>query len=697
MKSQKPKTIAIPPIVGMAELSADTVDREARTVELTFYSGAPVFRSPWFDDPYELEFEVSRKAAKLGRLNLGAPLIDSHRTYGGVGAILGVVEKAWIEDGQARAKVRFSKRDDVEPVWQDVLDRVIRNVSMGAYILEMEEVTEKGAKIKRFRATSWEPHELSLVPVPADAGAQVLEAKDASPRPCVIRFSASASAEAPTRAGAPKEHAMMIKVRLNATGDVVEIDEKDFDESLHTELLSATEGDEEGGTPTPKRKQATNADPKAVKHAVDDAIERNQALAAEVKRVAAAYGLDAVWARRHINLGTEIEQVIELAAEERAKRAPKTINDVGAGDDRESAGWRMDRMAEALAARATRRAVPEEARQYAHMTLVEAAFECLSFRGMARGLDVRSNASRIVELALGTADFPNLLANAANKMLMPEYEAAQPTYRMLAERQDLPDFKTASVLKVGDFPVPLQVAESGEIKIGTFNEEKDTFALATYGRRLVLSFQAIINDDLGSFNRVMRGAAVRLADFENGLWFTSLTSAAGAGPTLGDGGALFNSTAVTTAGGHANLTSSGTAISDDSIGVGRAAMRKQTSIDGIKLNIVPKYILTSPDKETLARRYTTLIGPNVAPSAQNPWAGTVEPISDANLTSANPWYLFADPMRHTTSVYGYLQGQAGPQVSTREGFEVLGVEMRVALHWGFAFVDFRGAYRNAGA
>lgn len=693
MKRRKQETRAVSPVRGIATLAAESIDRDARTVEMTFYSGAPVLRASLFDDPHELEFEVTRKAAKLSRLNAGASLIDSHRTYDGVGSILGVVEKAWIADGQARARVRFSKRPDVEPVWQDVLDGIVRNVSMGTYVLEAEEVTKTGAEMKRFRATSWEPYEISLVSVPADAGAQVLEAKDAEKRPCRIAFSASASADA-TGAGAPKGESMKIKVRLLANDEIVEIDERDFDEKLHTEELEVEPTDTELGKRSPRRAAAPKDDPKATKLAVDEALEREAARASEIKRIALAYGLDTAWATRHVQMNSTVEAAIEDAADERKNRAPKIVSinaSGGGGEDSSAPSWRAEKMAEALAARATRREIPEGARQYAHSTMVDMAFECLSWHGRERGLHPRYNASRVIELALTTSDYPNLLANAANKMLLPDYEAANPTYRMLAERQDLPDFKTASVLKAGDFPVPLQVAEEGEIKLGSFSEAKDSYALATYGRRLLFSFQAIVNDDLGAFSRIMRSAAVRLADFENSLWFTLLTSASGVGPTLGDAVALFN------AASHGNYTSSGTAISVDSLGVGRALMKKQTSLDGIKLNITPKYLLTSPDKETLARQYTTVIGANVAPGSQNPWAGMLEPISDANLSTANPWYLFADPMRAPVSVYGYLQGQAGPSVATRQGFEVLGVEMRVALYFGTAFIDYRGAYRNAGA
>jgi hypothetical protein len=679
------RDIRMPKLRMEASFEPTTLDAEKRTVEIRWYAGATIPRYSLFDGPYTLSFSMDPKAVRLGRLSSGsAPLKAGHVGNDDLSAVLGVIEKAWLAKDGGRALVRFSAREDVEPVFRDVQDGILRNVSMEAFIHAMDDVTTKGAEATHYLATDWEPLAVALVSVGADPGAQALsEGSEAS----ICKLNA--------RRGASQEDSMRIEVRLLATGETVEIEEADFDATLHSKL-SAEDG--EGNDPPKKAaKSVLQADPKAAKRAVDDALEAKDALEAEIKRVAAAFGLDSVWARRHINLGTKIEQVLDLAAEERAKRAPKTLNDIGFGEDHDSQGYRRERMAEALAARATRKPIPEAARQYAHQTLVELAYETLSWRGEHRGLHPRVDASRIVELALTTSDYPNLLANAANKILMPEYEAANPTYRMLAERQDLPDFKTASILKAGDFPVPLQVAEESEIKLGSFSEAKDTFALATYGRRLLFSFQAIVNDDLGAFARIMRAVAVRLADFENSLWFTLLTSASGAGPTLGDTGALFNATAVTTAGGHANLTASGTAISVDSIGVGRAAMRKQVSLDGIKLNVLPRYLLCSPDKETLARQYTTVLGPNLVSSSQNPWAGTLEPISDANLTSANPWYLFADPARWPVSVYGYLSGQAGPNIVTRQGFEVLGTEMRVALHFGIAFVDHRGAYRNAGA
>lgn len=624
------RRVSIPPVVVRLSASVEASPSAPRTAVATFYTGVPIARFDFFDGPYTLEFSMA--GADFARFNAGAPVQRNHSDD--LADQVGVVERAWIADGKALAQIRFSERPDVDALWEDVRAGIVRNVSMQATLLEVEDRTTRGGA-KTLRAKKWLPTALAIVPVGADPGAQFVALSNRETRECVY------------------------------LGGIMDTDDT-----------------EDTTTPTPEEKT--------------DEKRRKAALVREARihRLAKAFERGDLWAVRMIDTDLSADEIAELAAEERAKRAPKTVNDIGFGFDHDAPASRIERLALGLAARARGGAPDDAGREFYEFTLADAAAECLALGG--RRAYGRRPGMAEVRLALTTADYPNLLANTAQKLLLPQYEAAQPTYRLLAARRDLPDFKTASVLKAGDFPVPLQVGEAGEIQLGSFSEAKDTYALATYGRRLLFSLQSLVNDDLNAFARVMADYATRLADLENSIWFSLLTTASGAGPTLGDGGALFNATAVTTAGGHANLTSSGTAISVDSLGVGRAAIQKQTSLDGLKLNITPRYLLASPDKRTLAEQHVTAITPPAAASA-NPFASRLEVLSDANLTSANPWYLFADPARNPVSVYGYLQGQAGPDVATRAGFEVLGVEMRVAMHFGCAFVDFRGAYRNAGA
>lgn len=136
-----------------------TIDKEARTVEVAVSSEYPVRR--WFG------FEVldhSAEAVDLARLRAGAPLLMEHRGS----QQIGVVEEAWLDaDRKVRARVRFSRDPTVEPLWQDVVDGVRRNISCGYLIHDM--VLDRSVDgVDHYRVIAWETYEVSLVSVPAD-------------------------------------------------------------------------------------------------------------------------------------------------------------------------------------------------------------------------------------------------------------------------------------------------------------------------------------------------------------------------------------------------------------------------------------------------------------------------------------------------------------------------------------------------
>jgi phage head maturation protease len=146
-----------------------SANNDARTVDLVWSTGAPVKRSDWAGNSFIEELSLAPGAVRLERLNAGAPLLDSHENSS-LAAVIGVVERAWIEAGEGRATVRFSDRPDVEPIWRDVQAGILRNISVG-YRTHKTERDESGP-VPVERAVDWEPFELSLVPIPADAGAQ---------------------------------------------------------------------------------------------------------------------------------------------------------------------------------------------------------------------------------------------------------------------------------------------------------------------------------------------------------------------------------------------------------------------------------------------------------------------------------------------------------------------------------------------
>lgn len=142
------------------ELDRAAVDEKARTVSLSFSSEAPVER--YFGNEI---LDHSPSSVRLERLNGGAPLLLNHDSD----EQIGVVESATIDAKarKGRAVVRFSKSEDAEEVFQDVLDGIRRLVSVGYRIHKTETETKPGG-VESVRVTDWEPYEISLVSIPAD-------------------------------------------------------------------------------------------------------------------------------------------------------------------------------------------------------------------------------------------------------------------------------------------------------------------------------------------------------------------------------------------------------------------------------------------------------------------------------------------------------------------------------------------------
>ena len=182
---QQSKTIDIPPLAFRADVA--TINESARTVELIFSTGAAVERYDWMSGKrYREVLSLKPEHIILDRLRSGAPLLDAHSAYS-ITDQIGVVEADSVKltAKEARATVRFSKRAAVEPIWTDVKDGVIRSVSVGYRVHRFEEVEGKDGAIPTRTATSWEPYEISLVPMGADTGARV-RAKDIETYPCVL-------------------------------------------------------------------------------------------------------------------------------------------------------------------------------------------------------------------------------------------------------------------------------------------------------------------------------------------------------------------------------------------------------------------------------------------------------------------------------------------------------------------------------
>src|SRR5262245_27809909 len=162
----------LPTLLFRASFEPSTIDAEKRTAVLRWSTGAKVLRGGLFTDPFYEALSLDPSAVRMDRLKNGAPLLNAHSS-GNVLDQIGVVEDAWLEGGQGLARVRFSDRSDVQPIFNDVKNGIIRNVSVGYRVYKFQDVSGDNDTMKTLKAVDWEPMELSMVPIGADAGASV--------------------------------------------------------------------------------------------------------------------------------------------------------------------------------------------------------------------------------------------------------------------------------------------------------------------------------------------------------------------------------------------------------------------------------------------------------------------------------------------------------------------------------------------
>jgi hypothetical protein len=177
-----------------------------------------------------------------------------------------------------------------------------------------------------------------------------------------------------------------------------------------------------------------------------------------------------------------------------------------------------------------------------------------------------------------------------------------------------------------------------------------------------------------------------------------------ANAALSDTGALFNVTAVTTAGGHANFaTGTGSVLGTGSLKSGRAAMRVQKGLAAEELNVAPAYLIVPAALEQDAYQLTSNLYTPTKPSDVNEFriggrtalAPVVEAVLDATSTTA--WYIAADSTQIDTIEYCFLDGSDGLYLENQIGFDVDGMRIKARLDFAAAAIDFRGLYSGKGS
>ena len=278
-----------------------------------------------------------------------------------------------------------------------------------------------------------------------------------------------------------------------------------------------------------------------------------------------------------------------------------------------------------------------------------------------------------------------LLQDATNKALKPSYDAAQSAIKMAARERTAMNKHPLQSLRFGEFPELERVVDSGEVKHGTAPEYGESFTVDTFARIFALSRDAIINDDLDAFGDFVRMAGVAAASKEADILASLLAS----NPTMSDGVALFHAT-------HGNLADSGSTIGVTSLSAARKSLRDRKGLDGkTPINAPPRYLIVGSAQETNAEQSLAEVWAATV-SDVNPFGRGLDLLVDPRVQGFE-WYVVADKFQLPVIEYAYLADARGPQVTTRPGFEVMGMEMRVSLDFGAGIVDWRGIYKDPGS
>jgi len=165
-----------------------------------------------------------------------------------------------------------------------------------------------------------------------------------------------------------------------------------------------------------------------------------------------------------------------------------------------------------------------------------------------------------------TSDFTGLVKNALNKIVVNTWDqlgkAGYDWWTRISRVEHFGSLQSITgtlVGTVGTLPTVAEGAEYTELVVGDSPETAD---FVKYGGYIPLTLELIDRDEtrkLAAYPRELAAAGLRKI---SALVAAIFTANSAVGPTMADSGALFNATAVTTAGGHANLLTTALAAAE---------------------------------------------------------------------------------------------------------------------------------------
>lgn len=432
------------------ELSINSaVDEENRTVELSFSSEEPCER--WFGTEILCHDE---DCVDLKRLKEIGVCLFNHDCDKPIAEIL---EVSIGKDFRGHAKVRFDEDEKADLIFQKVKNGTLKGVSVGYRVHVIEEVSEgHTSSNKRFKgpcyvATKWEPLEISIVSVPADAN---------------------------------------VGVGRSVDGD------SDVNKKIILEKGEKKMEKDKNVVETPA------VDTEAIRTA---AIETERNRVSEIEEACRSFGIDPA---EFIKSGKSIEAVRADILAQLAKREAPAKVEVGETDMEKFVKAATDGLAMRAGVKVEKPSDGADA--FRGMSMLRLASEFYA-KETGRSASNMSDVDLVRAVFTGEGAFPHIMADVAHKELLNAYNEVPTTFQLWTGVGSNSDFKPAHRVSLSAAASLEEILENGEFKHDEVNDSEAIAVVGTFGKAWTISRKAIIDDNLGALTELPRlyGAAAR--------------------------------------------------------------------------------------------------------------------------------------------------------------------------------------------
>jgi len=297
-------------------------------------------------------------------------------------------------------------------------------------------------------------------------------------------------------------------------------------------------------------------------------------------------------------------------------------------------------------------------------------------------LDLLSNAKGyaphrhefMIREALTTSDFPLLFGDVLDRQVLASYKAVDPVWKSFVKMGTVPrifpQIGGHRFAITGGDQYLAEVPEKGEYHASERNETRYPVYVKKYGRQFDISWEAMINDDLGALNdtpeRFARAASRTEHRLVSGTYVADLVGAAN----------LYAA---------ANLNSGALALTIANLENTVEAMAAFLDVNGEPIMNRPKYLVVGPGLEFTARQILTSatkawVNDAVAAAVPMPTANVISQyglqlVIDPYIPIYAPaavlsWFLFADPRDIAALECDYLVGHERPEICMKASDKV---------------------------